>query len=169
MTTPSTRTPENEVAPLFISRWSSRSFTGETIPDSVLFSSIEAARWAPSAANAQPWRFIYAKRDSADWSRFLGLVFENNAVWAKNASALVLLVSRTQRQGEKGLIPHHSHSFDTGAAWENFALQASQLGWSTRAIGGFDREKAKQELEIPDGFAIEVLIAIGKPAASAPA
>lgn len=148
---------------LFVSRWSARAYTGEPIPDQVLLSAIEAARWAPSAGNAQPWRFIYAKRDSQHWPRFFALVNERNQRWAANASALVVLLSHKFRQGDGGRRASNSHSFDAGAAWSNFAHQAHLLGWSARAIGGFDRAATRALLGVPEDYAIEVIIALGKP------
>jgi nitroreductase len=148
--------------PVFVSRWSSRSLTGEPIPDDVLLSSFEAARWAPSGGNAQPWRFIYAKKDSPHWTRLYSLLNERNQLWAANASALVLVLSRKTRDTPDGRRPLRSHSFDAGAAWSNFAHQASLLGWTTRAIGGFHYEQTRNTLEIPDDYELEIFIAVGK-------
>ena len=83
------------IDPIFIDRWSPRAFTGEAIDEGTLFTLFEAARWAPSANNSQPWRFIYALKDSASWPGFFGLLHENNQRWAVNASVLVVLVSKT--------------------------------------------------------------------------
>lgn len=156
------RQPEHPIDTLFVSRWSSRAFTGEEIPDDVLLTSFEAARWAPSGGNAQPWRFIYAKKDSPHWPTLHGLLNARNQLWAEHASALVLVLSRKIREGKEGPQPLNSHSFDTGAAWSNFAHQASLLGWTTRAIGGFNQAETRRTLEIPDDYALEVFIAIGK-------
>ena len=79
----------------FTERWSPRAFTGESIPQETLLSFFEAARWAPSAYNSQPWRFLYARRDTPDWERFLGLLNEFNRGWAQHASALVIIASKT--------------------------------------------------------------------------
>lgn len=160
------RKPAYEIAPLFLSRWSQRALTGEEIPDRVLFTAFEAARWAPSGSNTQPWRFIYAKRDTPHWADFLGLLNERNQLWAAQASALVVFVSATERNTPEGVRAHRSHSFDTGAAWSAFAHQASLLGWSTRAMGGFDVEAAQRVLSVPANYRVEVIVAIGKPAAA---
>lgn len=159
---PSSRETDYEIHPLFIQRWSPRAFTGEEIPDAVLFSALEAARWAPSGSNAQPWRFIFSKRGSVSWPVFLDLLNPGNRLWAERASALILFVSKktVSRNGE--VAQSKSHSFDTGAAWQNFALQALLLGWHTHGMGGFDREKARTDLKVPDDFAIEAVIAIGR-------
>ncbi|QFY42716.1 nitroreductase family protein [Candidatus Methylospira mobilis] len=160
----SSRKPLHDIEPVFISRWSTKALSGEPISDDTLFKSFEAARWAPSGSNSQPWRFIYSKRDSESWPRFLELVNERNRVWAANASALILLLSKKNRETPEGARPLRSHSFDAGAAWSNFANQTHLSGWSTRAIGGFDRDGVRSSLSIPDEYEIEVVIAVGKPA-----
>lgn len=156
------RQPDFPVDPLFTNRWSPRSFTGEDVPLEVLHSALEAARWAPSASNAQPWRFLIARNGDAHWAKFTALLNGRNARWASKASALVLIVSATEveRGGQKG--PNNSHSFDAGAAWANFAHQALLLGWHTHGIGGYDRDLARETLKIPADFALEALIALGR-------
>lgn len=156
------RQPHHPTEPLFVSRWSSRAFTGEPIPDDVLFTSFEAARWAPSGGNSQPWRFVYAKKSSPHWPTLYAFLNARNQIWAEKASALVLILSKNTRDGKDGPQPLRSHSFDAGAAWSNFAHQASLLGWTTRAIGGFNEGKARTVLEIPDNYALEVFVAVGK-------
>lgn len=162
--TAQSRTPEYQIATQFIERWSPRSFTGEAISEVTLFSFFEAARWAPSASNEQPWRFIYSLRASDSWDSFLGLLSDNNRLWGQNASALVVIISKATRVSrETGeVIKSRSHSFDTGAAWANLALQASLSSWATHAIGGFDREKARDILRIPAEYHVEAAVAIGR-------
>ena len=159
-----TRTPGHSVHPLFVERWSPRAFTGEPIADATLFSFFEAARWAPSAYNSQPWRFLYAKNDSEHWPKFVGLLSEFNRAWAQNASALVILLSKTHfvPPGKTEAIPATTHAFDAGAAWANLGLQASLDGWSTHAVGGYDKDKAREVLGIPADYALEAAIVIGK-------
>jgi nitroreductase len=160
---PSPRQAERPVHPLFLERWSPRSYTGEEIPDKVLFSGFEAARWAPSSINSQPWRFLYSKRNSSTWALFLDLLNPNNRLWAAGASALLVVVSKKTAVTREGEVrPSRTHSFDTGAAWQNFALQITQTGWHSHAIGGFDRDKARAALNIPDDFAVEIAIAVGR-------
>lgn len=156
------RLPDHPVDPIFTNRWSPRSFTGEEVPLDVLYSALEAARWAPSASNAQPWRFLVSRNGDADWATFTALLNGRNARWAGRASALVLIVSEreVERGGQRG--PNTSHSFDAGAAWVNFAHQALLLGWHTHGIGGYDRELAREALKIPEDFALEALIALGR-------
>lgn len=156
------RKVERQIAAHFVERWSPRAFTDAEIPDEILLTVFEAARWAPSGFNLQPWRFIYAKRGSAHWPSFLSLLSDFNRVWADKASALIVLVSKTTVVWNGKEIPATTHSFDTGAAWSNLAHQASLLGWHTHAVGGFDKDKTRVALNVPDDFAIEVIVAIGR-------
>lgn len=96
-------------------------------------------------------------------AHLFGLLVEGNKAWAQNAAVLVLFISRTtfEYNGE----PSISHSYDTGAAWENFALQGFQQGLVVHGMEGFDYERAKTELKIPDGFRVEAMAAVGKPGA----
>lgn len=165
MSTPSNpRIADHQIDPIFLNRWSPRAFTGEGISEQTLRTMFEAARWAPSSYNSQPWRFIYARRDNAHWDKFLGLLNEYNQVWAKTASALVFLVSSetmASPSGE-GTIPAPHHSFDAGAAWMALALQATSMGWAAHAMALFDAERAYSELKVPAGYKIDVAIAIGR-------
>jgi nitroreductase len=147
---------------MFLDRWSPRAMTGEAIAPEDLMVLFEAARWAPSSYNYQPWRLLYAHRDSEHWAKFFDLLVEFNQSWAKDAGALVVFVSRTHFDfnGE----PAVTHSFDTGAAWENLALQGSLKGLVVHGMQGFDYERARAELNIPEGFQVEAMAAIGKPA-----
>jgi len=159
------RTTEYGIDPLFLERWSPRAFTGEPIPEAQLFTLFEAARWAPSSYNAQPWRFLYARRDTADWPRFLGLLNAFNQSWAKNAAALIILVSKATLlpSGSDKEVPSHTHSLDAGAAWGYLALQATRLGWAAHGMAGFDVPRAAEELGVPSDHRVEAAIAIGKP------
>lgn len=164
MTIAQTRIPALPIEPLFFERWSARAFTGEEIPQDVLETLIEAARWAPSAYNGQPWRFLYARRSSPNFPTFLDLLNERNRQWAHAAGALLVIVSKKTitPPGKTEVWPSRSHSFDAGAAWSNFALQASRSGWSAHGIGGFDHEKARVVLNVPDDFNVEIAVAVGK-------
>ena len=148
----------------FTERWSPRAFTGESIPQETLLSFFEAARWAPSAYNSQPWRFLYARRDTPDWERFLGLLNEFNRNWAQHASALVIIASKTDfiAPGATEETPALWHTFDTGSAWGHLALQASLSGWHTHGMAGFDQELTRKELKIPQGYALHAAVAVGK-------
>jgi len=155
-----TRKTQYPVDSVFVNRWSPRAISPEMMNDAELMSLFEAARWAPSSYNNQPWRFIYAKRGTDFWKTFYDLLVPFNQEWAKTTSYLVVILSR--KNFEYNEKPSRTHSFDTGAAWENLALQASMMGVVAHGIEGFDYEKARKELNIPDNYAIEAMIAIGK-------
>lgn len=152
------------VEPLFLDRWSPRAFDASSIPQADLDTIFEAARWAPSAFNYQPWRLLYATRDGEDWGRFLGLLLPFNQSWVQNASALIFILSDTliTTRGSEDAKPSHSHSFDAGAAWVLMALQATRLGYHSHAMTGIDLAKAQQELDVPERFRIEAAVAIGR-------
>jgi nitroreductase len=120
----------------------------------------EAARWAPSSYNNQPWRFIYAKKNTIHWNRLFNLLVEFNKIWAKNAAALAVIISH--KLFEYNGKPSITHQFDTGAAWENLAIEASTQGLATHGIQGFDYEKARVDLKVPEDYDIVAMIAIGK-------
>jgi nitroreductase len=164
MTTANSRSTDYPVDPMFLERWSPRAFTGAPISEYDLLTILEAARWAPSSYNSQPWRFIYARRDTGHWPRLLGLLTQSNQSWAKNASALLILVSKTTLlpRGADQEVPSWSHSLDAGAAWASLALQAARSGWAAHGMVGFDRERAVAELGVPDGHRVECAIAIGR-------
>jgi nitroreductase len=145
----------------FLNRWSPRAMSGEPITEEELFTLFEAARWAPSSFNNQPWRMLYARRDTPHWPLFFDLLVEFNQTWAKNAAALVVFISKTtfDHNGE----PAATHSFDAGAAWENFALQGTQRGLVIHGMQGFDYAKARTALNIPEAFQVEAMVVVGKP------
>lgn len=155
------RQPEYPVNSFFVERWSPRAFSGETLRDDEIMSLFEAARWAPSSYNAQPWRFLYAKKETEAWRLFFDLLVDFNKQWAVHAAVLIVFISRKifEKTGE----PAPTHSFDTGAAWENLALQASLKGLAAHGMQGFDYEKARKVLEIPDDYQVEAMAAVGKP------
>jgi len=156
------RRAEHSIFPEFLDRWSPRAMTGEEISREELMVLFEAARWAPSSYNAQPWRMLYALRSSPEWSTFFELLLEGNKAWARNASALVLFVSKkiNDRTGQ----PSITHSFDAGAAWGYFALQGSMQEYAVHGMQGFDYARAQRDLGIPEEFRVEAMIAVGRPA-----
>jgi nitroreductase len=150
------------VDPLILHRRSRYAMSGEPITDTELMTLLEAARWAPSSYNNQPWVFIYAKRDTDAWHKFLEVLVPFNQEWACKAGALVALVSRnTYYRNNK---PSRTHSFDTGAAWENISLQGTSSGLVVHGMEGLDYEAATTMLELPDGYTLELMFAVGKPA-----
>jgi nitroreductase len=153
------RKPENDVHEIFISRWSPRAMSGEEIDEATLKTLFEAARWSPSANNNQPWRFIYACRNTPHWDTFFNLLAEGNQVWAKNAAVLIVVISKTTFDSGK---PARTHSYDAGAAWVSFALQGSLKNLVVHGMQGFDYDRAKKELQVPDDYSVEAMIAVGR-------
>jgi len=164
MTTPSTRHSDYPIDPVFLERWSPRAFSAETIAEHELLGLLEAARWAPSSYNSQPARFIYGRRGTPAFDKLLGILNEFNRSWAKTAAAIVIAVSNSLMRppGQDKDVPSHSHSFDAGAAWMSFALQATRQGWYTHGMVGLDFDRAFAELDVPQGYRVEAAIAVGR-------
>ncbi len=145
--------------PIFVNRWSPRAMTGESVSDNDLMAMLEAAHWAPSSFNNQPWRFIYARRKDREWEIFFNLLTAGNKSWCRNASILVVIVSKStfDRNGK----PSRTSAYDTGAAWGMFALEGASRGLVVHGIQGFDYDRARKELKIPDGFEIQAMASVG--------
>ena len=158
---PPARSPEAPIDEIFLDRWSRKSLSSRPIPAESVRSLFEAARWAPSASNAQPWLFIF-NDDDETLERARPLLNPNNRVWAQRAPLLVFVFAR-RTHPENGK-PLRTGAFDTGAAWLAFALQAHRLGLSTRAMGGIDHQAAHDVLEVPrDLYESMAAIAVGYP------
>ena len=155
------RASEYPIDRLFLDRWSPRAMSGEPIGRDELLALFDAARWAPSSGNLQPWRMLYAHRDTPHWDVFFGLLSEGNRTWCTQAAALVLFVSHAVN--EKTGKPSVTHSYDTGAAWENFALQGSLKGLVVHGMQGFDSARARTLLKVPDDYRVEAMAAVGRP------
>jgi nitroreductase len=156
------RHPEHDIEPLFVNRWSPRAMTGEQISDEELSRLFEAARWAPSSYNNQPARFLYAKRGTLGWKTLFDLMVEQNQLWAGKAAVLMVIISRKVFDFTNQ--PSVTHTFDSGAAWENLALQGARMGLVVHGMQGFNYGKAKYVLNVPDDYQVEAMAAIGRPA-----
>lgn len=158
------RLADHPIEPIFLDRWSPRAFDGAPLPESDLYSILEAGRWAPSAFNIQPWRFVYARHGDENWQTFLQFLDPGNSAWAQNASALVLLLSDSlvSGDGSRPDRPSRTHSFDAGAAWAQIALQATALGYQAHAMAGLDYDTAAGALNVPERYRVEIAIAIGR-------
>ncbi|MFU1783624.1 nitroreductase family protein [Haloarcula japonica] len=155
------RDPVHNVDPLFVNRWSPRAMTGASLADDDLHSLFEAARWAPSAFNNQHWRFVYATREDDEWDAFLGLLNEANRSWARDAGALIAVFSKVtlDHNGE----PAATRSFDTGAAWQNLALEGARRDLAVHPMAGFDWDRIHDTLGVPeDEFDAEAMVAVGE-------
>ncbi|PPD35948.1 MAG: nitroreductase [Methylomonas sp.] len=143
-------------------RWSPRAFdASKTITEDVLHALLEAARWAPSCMNEQPWRFLVCNKaqNEASWESLLGCLAEKNQQWAMNAPLLLMAVAmNTFNQNQK---PNRWAAYDTGAASLNLCLQATAMGLVTHQMGGFDTDQCIQRFNLPDGCTPLSVIAVG--------
>jgi nitroreductase len=155
------RTSDYPIDPLILERWSPRAMSGEPMTEEELMQLFEAARWAPSAYNNQPWRFIYAYRDTPEWQKLFDLLVPFNQEWTKNAAVLIVIISANNFAFNGK--PSRTHSFDTGSAWENLSLQGSAMGLVVHGMEGFDYDRARKELHIPADYTIEAMCAVGRP------
>jgi nitroreductase len=156
------RKANHPIEPLFVKRWSPRAMSGEPLSDREIMTLFEAARWAPSTYNEQEWRFLYARRETPQWPLIFDLLVEGNKEWCKNASMLVVIVAH--KVFAKTGKPNPVHLFDAGSAFENLALQGSEMGLVVHGMQGFDFEKARTVLKVPDDFAVAAMFAAGRPA-----
>lgn len=153
-----------KIHPMLIARRSLRAMNGQPIDDDLLMTLFEAARWTPSHYNTQNWRFVYAKRDTQYWNDFVDALWEGNQAWAKNAAVLVVAISKKSYVYNGKLIPLPSHSFEVGSAWFSMALEGTARGLVMHAMGGYDMDKARKMVGLPeDDYQVEAMIAIGNP------
>lgn len=154
------RAVNGNVDPQFVERWSSRSFLPDPLDPTVVAALFEAARWAPSASNVQPWLFVYAD-DEERLARLRPIVRDGNRRWADRAPLLVVVFARlnSPKTGE----PNRLAAFDAGAAWMSLALQATRLGLAAHAMGGIHPDRAHELLGVPkDEFQCLCAIAVGR-------
>lgn len=162
----SPRTANTAVAvhPLLAERWSPRSFDAtHTITDEELVSLLEAARWAPSARNSQPWRFLVGRRGDTTYRRILATLVPGNRLWAGNSSLLVAAVAAERLENGTS---HPGAAYDTGLAVAQLSVQAHALGLYAHQMGGFDPERLRTSLGVPDGYRPLSVTAIGALAAT---
>ena len=141
-------------------RWSPRAFSERPVEREKLHSLFEAARWAPSMANLQPWHFIFAtKEHPEEHTRFVNILNERNSAWASSAPVLILVVVKLYDN------PGYEHAslFDAGMAVGNLLTQAVELGLVTHQVLGLDPQKAIADLHIPEGYAPHTMIVVGYP------
>ncbi|MDB5555828.1 MAG: nitroreductase [Rhizobium sp.] len=159
------RKPAHPVNPIFLERWSARSFTGESMPEGDLLTMFEAARWAHSAANRQPWRFSYALRGEANFQQYLAFLDEGNQQWGHKAAAIVIVISAKFTTPTDGSEPRPigTHSLEAGCALQSFTLQAAMMGYIAHPMAGIEKDRIVAELGIaPERYKVEAGIAIGK-------
>jgi nitroreductase len=155
-------TIEHPVSELIQNRRSTRVFRNERVPEEKIYSLFEATRWAPSSVNEQPWLYLYATPEQKElWNAMIEPLSEGNKAWVKDAPLLILSLAR------KAFMRNGMENFyamcDLGGANALLAVQAVDLGLQVRQMAGFDREKARELLNIPDEFELGVFIAAGYP------
>jgi nitroreductase len=157
---------DHPVHELIRERWSPRAFADRSVAPRVLCSLFEAARWAPSSFNEQPWSFIVARRDEADeFARLLACLVAANQAWARRAPVLAVSVAALEfaRDGR----PNRHALHDVGLAAAQLTLQAGALGLAVHQMAGIDRDKVRATYGIPEGFEPVTALAIGYPGESA--
>jgi len=154
------RTPDAQVDSQFPDRWSPRAFSSEPLSEATIKSLLEAARWAPSSSNEQPWTYVYATTDEQR-ARFVPILDKFNQIWAQHAPMLAFVMTR--RMMTKSGKPNRHAQFDAGSSWLSLALEARKLGLYAHAMAGFDVDMAHEVLNAPrDVYEIMAAIAIGK-------
>ena len=142
-------------------RWSPRAFDDRPVELETLQSLFEAARWAPSSNNGQPWRFLVAmKENKAEHDQLFNCLVEANQKWAYRAPVLLLSVAALQFEDGS---PNRHALHDTGMAAENLTLQATALGLVAHQMAGFDIDRARADCQIPDGYEPVAMMAVGYP------
>jgi nitroreductase len=165
MTETNNRKADYSINPIFLERWSARSFTGETMPEEDLLTMFEAARWSQSSGNGQPWRFSYTLRTEPNWQQYVDFLVEGNSAWAQNASALVICISKLRNHQADGSEPKpiRTHSLDLGASMQSFTLQARMMDYIAHPMAGIHADKIRQVLGFgAEDYVAEAAIAIGR-------
>jgi nitroreductase len=140
-------------------RWSPRAFSQRPIAEADLKLVLEAARWAASSYNEQPWRFFVARRSDPHFPKFLSILSAPNQLWAKDAQVLMFIAYKKTFTHNGS--PNRYGLHDAGQAFANLALQATALGFHVHGMAGFDNDRARKELAIPDDFGLGAAVAIG--------
>lgn len=151
--------PVEGVLPLFHVRWSPRSFTEREVSPALLAKVFEAARWAASSFNEQPWRFLVGRKGSSAYKKIFESLGEFNQKWAQSAPVLIMGAAKT-KFSHNG-VDNRVALYDLGAAASYMTLQAAALGLATHQMAGFDTEKAKKLFGIPEEYTMGSVIALG--------
>jgi nitroreductase len=147
------------ISDLIARRWSARAFSTKSVEKSKLLSILEAARWAPSSRNEQPWRYIVFTDDNPEKLKKAQSVLKEINNYAKRAPILICAI--TKRTYTDNGIPNRLYFHDLGAANENMFLEAFNQGLIMHEMGGFDMQKAREVFNIPEDYEVGIMIAIG--------
>ena len=149
-----------ETTTLILRRYSPYAFTEKEVSDELMQKFLEAARWAPSANNEQPWRFQLApKKDTVAYEKLFACLNESNQVWATSAPVLMLVMAK--RTFARNNSPNPTHMYDTGMAVQNFILSALESGVFVHQMGGFDHEQARENFNISEDYSVISVVAMG--------
>ncbi len=152
------RPDEHGINPLILKRWSPRSFQTKPVSEEDLLGLLEAARWAPSCFNEQPWRFLVARKPE-DLLRMRSCLAEHNRTWADRAPVLLTVISSPIFALDKR--PNRWNAFDSGAAWGYLALEAARRGLVAHAMGGFSQKKIRELFRVPEDWGVHTVVAVG--------
>ena len=158
---PTPRTADHPVAAQFLTRWSPRAFSPATVTQAQVMTLLEAARWAPSANNFQPGRFVWGLRGDTGFDAIAAGLVPFNLGWAGKAAALIVVASKTTVAKDGVEVANAYHGFDAGAAWAQLALQAQASGLIAHAMAGFDHAVLAENLALPDNHALHAVVAVG--------
>lgn len=155
-------TTETPIHELIGKRWSSRAFSDQPVEPAKIRSVLEAARWAPSSRNEQPWAFVIAMReDPKNFEALAGTLVESNRAWAQKAPVLIMTLAHTTLEGDGS--PNRLGLHDLGLATSNLVTQATSVGLSTHQMGAFDVDAARKLFHVPVGWEPVSVIAMGYP------
>jgi len=153
---------ESPILEVIQMRRSRRAYAAQPVEKEKILALFEAARWAPSSVNEQPWIYLYATQDQTDlWGKIFDSLNEGNKIWARNAHLLIL--SLVRKNFIRNDIPNQMARYDLGGANAFLSLQAAHIGLNVHQMGGFSHAKAKQNLNIPENYEPVVIMAIGYP------
>ena len=146
------------INPVLASRWSPRAFSNKEIDDRALIKMFEAARWAPSSMNDQPWHFIIGRKGEESYQKIFETLVEFNQLWAINAPVLVLCIGSINRSDTTA---NPAYKYDTGQAVAHLSIQAMYDGIYVHQMGGFSEKKAAELFQIPEHYEALTVLAIG--------
>ncbi len=150
---------ENPVHKVILERWSARSFSDKPIEQQELDTIFEAASWAPSSMNEQPWMYVYAVKGTPMFDKMADTLMAGNQPWAKNAAVLIASLAR-KNHANNGMTNKYNW-YDTGSANQNLLLQAASIGILGHVMGGFHRAQAEELLDLPEEIELVCFIALG--------
>ncbi|HWR92427.1 MAG TPA: nitroreductase family protein, partial [Desulfobacterales bacterium] len=157
---PNARTPDWDIDSMFVDRWSPRAYRSDPLTEGEIHTLFEAARWAPSCFNEQPWRFVYATA-AEQRRKLVACLVAKNQLWAGQAPLVMFVLARRNFQ-KTGMENRHA-PFDAGAAWMALALQARKLGLYAHAMAGFNLDRAYETLGVSrEEFHIMAAVAVGR-------